>query len=132
MPTMANITVKASNGTTDVVYTAMSPSSGDTTSAVWRNEAAGAAAAFKPTFSMSTRNNGNRTGRRITAVYDYPQTVTDVNGVVTIANRIPISVSILIPLTAPDTAVAEAVAQGTNLLVSTLIRDSMKSGYAPS
>lgn len=35
MPNMANITVKKADGTTDVVYTALTPSAGDKTSARW-------------------------------------------------------------------------------------------------
>jgi hypothetical protein len=129
---MANITVKAANGTTDVVYTAMTPSSGDTTNAIWRDEAAGSAAAFKPTLSVNSRYNGDRTGRRLNIVYDRPQTVTDSNGIVTVANRIPISLSVLVPMSCPDTVVAEAIHQATNLFASTLVRDALKSGFAPS
>lgn len=133
MPTMANITVKAANGTTDVVYTAMAPSSGDGVAAVWRNEAAGAATAFKPSFSLVSKFNGNKTARRLNATYYMPQTATDsTTGLTRVVNSIPILFSIALPVEVPQTNVDEAVHQLTNLLSSTLVRDALKAGYAPS
>jgi len=80
MPQIANITVKAANGTTDVVYTAMTPSSGDTTPAFWRAEGSGASASLRATFQLSSKWNGPKTARRVTGAFQYPQTAT-VDGV---------------------------------------------------
>lgn len=133
MPSMANITVKAANGTTDVVYTAMAPSSGDGVAAVWRNEAAGAATAFKPSFSLVSKFNGNKTARRLNATYYMPQTATDsTTGLTRVVNSIPITFSCALPIEVPQTNIDEAVHQLTNLLSSTLVRDALKAGYAPS
>lgn len=133
MPSMANITVKAANGTTDVVYTAMAPSSGDGVPAVWRNEAGGSATAFKASFSLSSRYNGPKTARRLNGVFDLPQTATDTTtSLVSVINRIPVSFSIALPVSCPQSVIDEAVHQVTNLLASTLVRDALKSGYSPT
>lgn len=41
MPTLANITIKKADGTTDVVYTAIAGAAGDNTPAMFRNETIG-------------------------------------------------------------------------------------------
>lgn len=38
MPTMANITVKKADGTTDIVFDAIAGSGGDTSAARWRQD----------------------------------------------------------------------------------------------
>lgn len=132
MPSMANITVKASNGTTDVVYTALTPSAGDTVPAQWRVEN-GSQNNAKPMAKLVSRWNQNKSARRMDFMYEYPQTATDTTtGLVTVVNRIPISLTMALPAAVPDTVVAEAVAQATNLLVSTLIRASMNAGFSPT
>lgn len=131
MPSMANITVKAANGTTDVVYTALAPSGGDSTPAYWRAEGAGASASVRPVFSLMSKSNGPKTARRVTGNGTYPHVAT-VDGVETVVNRIPFEFSFLVPLAVPDTVVAEAVHQMSNLVAATLVRDSVKSGFAPN
>jgi hypothetical protein len=133
MPQMADITVKKADGVTNIVYSALTPSSGDKTAAQWRSETAGAAAALRPTFQLSSQWNGPRTARRVDFVYQYPFTVTDSTTTVTsVKARIPFSGTMTLPAEIPDTVVAEAVAQAGNLLVSTLIQSSLKAGYAPT
>lgn len=131
MPQIANITVKAANGTTDVVYSAMTPSSGDTTPALWRAEGSGASASLRPTLSLLSKWNGPKTARRVTGNFQYPQTAT-VDGVETVINRVPVEFSFLIPQAVPDTVIAEAVAQAANLINSTLVKDSIKAGFSPT
>lgn len=133
MPTMANITVKAANGTTDVVFTGLNPSSGDNVPALWRAEALGANAAAKPVATLQSRWNGPKTARRVEFDFSYPQTSTDTTtGLTSVVNQIPMKLSAVIPMAVPDATVAEAVALATNLLASILVRDSLKSGFAPA
>lgn len=133
MPSMANLVVKKYDGTTDVTYTALSASAGDNVAAQWRSESAGSQSNAKPVLTVTSKYNGNRSARRIDIQYRYPQMATDsTTGLSTVVNQIPISVSIAVPLGAPDTVIQEAVAQGTNLLVSTLVRSSIISGFAPT
>lgn len=133
MPSMANITVKKNDGTTDIIYNALTASAGDNVAAQWRNESGGSQPNAKPSMSMVSKYNSNRTARRVDIEYRYPQIYTDTTtGLVSVTNVIPISFSVALPLGAPDAAINEAVAQATNLLSSTLVRDSLKAGFAPT
>lgn len=128
MPQMANITVKASNGTTDVVFTALTPSAGDKTPAVWRAEAASTIPANRPVVNCRSQWNGNRDARRIEFSGTFPY--IDANGLV--AAKVPMSFQMTVPTAIPDATVSEAVAQLTNFISSSLARDSLKSGYSPA
>lgn len=133
MATMANITVKKNDGTTDIVWTAVQPSSGDGVAAIWRQEVSGMHTAGKPTFALSAKFNGNRTARRVTVEARHPQTYTNsTTGLIGVENILPISVSISLPVTFPQTLLDEAISQTFNLLVAALVKDSVKSGYAPT
>lgn len=133
MPSMANITVKKADGTTDITFSALQPSSGDGVSATWRSETAGSQPNVKPTLAVSSRWNGPRTARRVDFSFMYPQKYTDsTTSLDAVANRLILSGNFLLPAAVPDSEISEAVAQGTNLLVSTLLRDVLKAGYAPT
>jgi len=133
MPQMANITVKKADGTTDIVYTALTPSSGDKVSAQWRSETAGTAASLRPTAELRSTFNGPRDARRLEFSYQYPYTVTDsTTSTTTVKARIPMTLVATVPTEIADTVVAEAINQGFNLLKSSLILDSFKIGYAPT
>lgn len=133
MTTMANITVKKADGTTDIVYTALNPSSGDNVPALWRSETAGAAPALRPTIQMKSTNNGPKTARRIQVDYQYPYNLTDTTTSSTyVKSRIPMTMTLTVPGEVPDSIVAEAVNQMTNLLDSQLFIDSFKIGFAPT
>lgn len=132
MPAMANITVKKNDGITDVTYTQVQPSGGDKAPAVWRNETVGTAVAHRPTVKLSSRNNGTGTARRMEGEGSYPSTITGTDGRVSVADRLIINVSGVIPSGMPATDVAEAVSQILNVFATTLVKDSFKAGYAPS
>lgn len=133
MPTMANITVKAANGTTDVVYSQINPSSGDKSAAFWRAEALGTAANLRPTLEAVSQWNGPRTARRLTMRYMWPYIFTNASTFEkTVKARVPIEVSVTVPTEVVDTDLDEVVAQFSNLLSSALIRSCMKTGFAPS
>lgn len=133
MAAIADITVKKNDGVTNIVWTALVPSSGDGVHAVWRSETVGTAAGHKPTFEMWSRFNGNRTARRVELAGVYPQIATDsTTGLVSVINKAPFSASYLLPLGMPAADVNEYVAQISNLIVSTLVQTSLKAGYAPS
>jgi hypothetical protein len=57
-------------------------------------------------------------------------TSTD-TGVTSVAERLNLSLSVIIPLGMTQAAVDEGVSQFMNLLASTLVKDAMKAGYAP-
>lgn len=127
MPNMANITVKAANGTTDVVYNALTPSAGDSVSAMWRPNAASTIAGHRPVVQMRTQFNGPRTARRVHISGKYPVVVGGA-----IVATIPVEYNMTLPTGIEDSAAAEAVHQFNNLLVNILITDSIKAGFAPT
>jgi len=133
MPSMSDITVKKADGTTDVVYTALTPSSGDKSPAVWSNNSSGDAIAFRPQLSATARWNTQRTGRRVDISFSYPQTSTNTTtGVTTVVNSEPISCTLLLPASMPSDDSDEAAAQFAHLLGSSLILAVLKSGFAPT
>jgi len=133
MPNMANITVKKADGTTDIVYTALTPSAGDNIPAVWRQEDVSKPAGGRTVASLLTKWNGPKTARRSDFSFTMPVTYVDsTTGLTKVAHRIPVSINAVVPQDVPDATVAEAIAQAGNLFVAALIRSSVSSGFAPT
>lgn len=132
MPQIANITIKKNDGTTDVLYTAVVPSAGDKSPAVWRNLTVGTAAGHRPEARLTSRANGTGTARRMDGAFTYPTLVTDTSGKTQVADRFILNLSGVIPLGMPDTDLNEAVSQALNFFAAQLSKDSFKSGYAPT
>lgn len=136
MPNMANITVKKNDGTTDIVYTAKSPSAGDSVPAVWRADTVGSAPSHRPELRLMSKNTrkANEEAREMRGTYKYPQLVTDTNlgGLVTVKRDALVTFTAVMPkdMTAAD--INECVSQAFNLFVSALIKDSCKDGFAPT
>lgn len=130
---MANITVKKADGTTDVIYVNQAPASGDSTPARWRVDAIGAVPGNRPTLSIYSKSASQGNTRVVTGKLVYPETYTDsTTNLTSIRTSVSLSFEARIPQILTDTSINEAVAQFANLLKSTLIQDSMKTGYAPS
>jgi hypothetical protein len=132
MPQMANITVKKNDGTTDIVYTAMIPSAGDKSAAIWRSNTIGSAAAFRPELQALSAPNGPKTARRVNLKYSYPSLVVGGDGKTSISDRLILDISAVVPQGMADADVNEAVSQGLNLCASQLIKDTVKAGFAPT
>lgn len=130
MPNMANLTVKKADGTTDVVYTALTPSAGDKTSARWSLTAVSTKANLRPTLECTSRYNNARTARNISLTLKYPEVVS-VAGVDTIVGTGIITIQGVVPLQMSDTVLAETIAQAANLFKAALLQDTFKTGYAP-
>jgi hypothetical protein len=134
MSSIANITVKATNGTTDVIYVAKTPSSGDGVPARWRADALGSANAFKPELRMTARDNGPKTARVVELEFSWPQTFTDTTtSLIAVKNRAPGKLTFILPNEMPDTTgINEAVDQFFNLINHTSIRTAFKEAFAPT
>lgn len=133
MPNMADITVKKNDGTTDVIYVAKQPSSGDGTPAVWKLDGSFTSDHQKPVFTFSSMESGDRRSRRVKMTYRYPQVYTDTaTGLVKVANVTPWEVSGTLPKEMPQTVLDEAAAQLANLFKAALIQAAAKAGYAPT
>jgi len=131
MPTLANITVKKADGTTDVAYTALAGSSGDNSPAIFRNDTVGATLAERPTLLISSKSNGPKTGRRVSVDYSWPIAETDPAGRKKIVGRMTGSFSALIPQNQSVETINEQASQLSNLIGSALVKACLKEGYAP-
>jgi len=132
MAAIANLTVKKADGTTDIVYTAKVPSAGDKSAALWRSDTVGTAPAHKPTFSLTSRNNGTGTARRSESSYQYPSLATGTDGKVNVVDRVVITSQAVVPQGMSAADIKEAVYQEANIRVQALIKDSIADGYAPT
>jgi len=131
MPTMADITVKKNDGTTDITYTGITASSGDGSPAIWRSNSVGASVESRPEVRMTGRANGQSSARRVEAQMSYPEVITGSDSIPRVNNRLNLSLNILRPNGMSDTAVNEGVSQFLNVCASTLFKDSAKVGFPP-
>ena len=129
MPQMANITVKAANGTTDVVYSQLTPSAGDSVPAKWRAETVSTVVAYRPRASLLSRDNAKKNGRVLDLRFAYP-VVRTINSEQKLIGIIPFELRSTIGDDFTQAEIDEAVMQGLNFAGSVLIRDCFKSGYA--
>lgn len=132
MPQIADITVKNAAGT-DVIYVAATPSAGDTLPARWTQNALTSVQGFRPKLELTSRSNGNGDVRRIDFDFSYPFTYTDPSTSLPrllATTRFTGSVANARVLTVDQWN--EAFVQLGNLLVSTLIRNTVKDGFAPT
>lgn len=133
MPQMANITVKKNDGTTDQLYLAQVPSSGEGSPAIWRAHDVGTAPAHRPEFRLSSRDASSGTKRALRATYVYPQIATNTTTSVTsVVDRGSVAADWLVPKSMNQTEIDEMVSQFANLVRSELIKDCAKFGYAAS
>jgi hypothetical protein len=132
MPQISDLTVKKADAVTDVVYQGLVPSAGDKSPAKWFLTAAGAAPVYRPSLVLLSEDNGNRTARRFKGTYRYPVWATGTDGVTRIIDTYVEEFTITRPVGMSDTAVAEAVAQRSRLGLTTLYRDAVIQGYAPT
>lgn len=131
MPNMTNVTVKnAAN--TDVVYVALTPSAGDSVAAQWRSDSQASLPMHRPSLAMSTRFNGGKTARRAELTFAFPFVYADASGQLQSKDKVVASISVVIPQGIPQTVINDSITQLGNLLVASLIGDSLKSGYAPT
>lgn len=133
MPSIANITIKKNDGTTDIIFTAASPSSGDNTPAVWKSTTVGNAPAHQPEFRLVGREAKKGASRSLRSTFQYPQIVTNsTTSQTTVVSRALASTDWAFDKSMSQTDINEFVTQYANLLVSTLVKDCVKSGYSAS
>lgn len=130
MPIMANIVVK-NKANADVTYTGVAGSAGDRNPAVFRNDTVGTTPAERPTFLITSRDNGPKTARRLDHSFIWPQFVTDVMGRKIRDGGAAGSGSLIIPQTLTVAQIEAFVYEYTGLLASALIRQACVEGNAP-
>lgn len=133
MPSIANITIKKNDGTTDIVYSAQSPSSGDGVPAVWKSATVGMAPSHQPEFRLSAREGSKGAQRFLRGTFQYPQIATNTTtGVTSVIDRATFACEWHIPKNMAQTDINEFASQIANLLTATLIKDCVKNGYSAS
>lgn len=126
MPNLANITVKASNGTTDVIYTGITPGNA-TDYSVHKSPALGATDETRPEFRTQVKQIA--TGWRVTTWYMYPYSIVSTDTGVTSVRRKLLSKRVSdLPRDVPAAVLAEFAAQGANLEASSLIKSLTTEG----
>jgi hypothetical protein len=129
MPNQVDITVKKADGTTDITYSKVVPSAGNSSPAKWQGPI-GAALAHKPVLQVKSSANAQNTVRFIEISFLYPETVTGTDGKTSVVNRLGYTIRVVRPTDMSDAVVAEAVAQGTNLFASAHVKAMLNEGYA--
>lgn len=133
MPSIANITVKKNDGTTDVTYTGIQPSSGDNTPAIWKSTLIGNAPAHQPEVRLSARDAGKGQSRELRLTAKYPQIATNTTtGVTSVVGSATAACSWVIPKGMASADINEFASQLANIIASTLLKDCVKTGYSAS
>lgn len=136
MPSMASITVKKNDGTTDIIYDQQTGSGGDMSPAVWRQDtgaAAGLPVGLRALFKAWSKWNGAKTARQFFVNYVRPYAIQDsTTTLYASAGEVVFSGMVTVPQAMPATEINEAIAQGFNLMAASLIKSSAQAGYAPT
>jgi len=133
---MASITVKKNDGTTDIVFDSLSAAAGDGSPAVWRQDTgntAGLPVGLRSLFKLWTQWNGPKTARQMRFNLVFPYAVQDSTTTLYAAkDRVVFEGIVTVPQAIPATNINEAIAQGLNLLASSLVKSSGQAGYSPT
>lgn len=132
MPQLANITVKKADGTTDVVWTGVVPSSGDKSPAVWKSLTVGATPGVRPEFRVTSESNAQGTARRVKTSINWPSSVVDANGRPVVLDKCSGSSLFTVAQNMSDAEISEFAHQYANLIASALHKEMVKTGYAAS
>lgn len=136
MPTMASLTVKKADETTNIVYDALTPAAGDGADAVWRQDtgaAAGLPVGHRAILTMRTVNNGPKSARRAVLTYVRPySTQNTTTSKYEAKDQVSARLEITLPQAIPGAELSESVRQFLNCVNQTLIKQAAETGYAPS
>lgn len=136
MPSMASITVKKYDGTTDIVFDALQGSGGDSSPAIWRQDTgavAGLPVGLRSIFRMFGGWNGPKTARVIRSLLRFPYAVQDSTTTLYSAkDEVRVDVTVTVPQNCPATHINEATYQAMNLMAATLNKQSLAAGYPPN
>lgn len=130
MSAQTDVTVKKTDGTTDVTFTAIQGAAADEP-AIWQNTASSLIYSNRDILSFRARNNGTKTARRIEI--DARFVVRRTEGSLEVnKGTIPLSFTVPVPNWVTDAEANEAIDQFINLLASTHVRSHIKGRYAPN
>lgn len=136
MPAMAAMTVKKFDGTTDIVYDAVTSSGGDGAPAVWRQDTGANSAlpiGLRNVLKLWAVNNGPKTARQMKYNFVSPYALQDSTTTkFSASDRVVLEGIMTFPNAIPATNINEAAYQAMNLLAHVLIKQSMAAGYPPT
>lgn len=133
MTTIADITVKKADGTTNILWSAITGSGGDKSPALWRSNSTVGTVGQKPWFQVVTNSNQGKTGRRVSISAQYPMVYTDTTTTLTqIRDKGTFSGDFFVPGNLDAVNAGEFAAQIANLIASAMVVGSITSGYAPT
>lgn len=133
MPQLANLTVKKYDGTTDVVYTAVSPAGGDGLPAVFKNQTVGTTPGQQPELRVSARGRSKKgvPFRTMNMSYKYPKAVSNTStGELTLSDGVTVTVHVDVNQTMSGAEINEAVYQSLNLAANSSIKAAARDGYS--
>lgn len=131
MAAIANITIKKADGTTDVVYSALTGAPGDGTPAKWRHEDVTLPIGQRATLTSVTKANGKADARQVQLRVRRP-VVRTVNSVPTLIGTIPFEINATLGEQYTQAEIDEATAQALNFAAVAVLRDVFKTGYSPT
>jgi len=129
---MAAITIKKNDGTTDQIWTNVQAAAGDGSFAIWRNQSVGIAAAFQPEMRAKSKPNGDGSVRRIEGQVDWKQSATGTDNITRKVNTGYVKFEVVAPQGMPTADMNEFASQASNLLGSTMFKNMIKEGFAPT
>lgn len=133
MVAATDITIKKADGTTNIVFSLVASSGGDTAPALWRSNTATGTIGQRPSFQISSKWNGPKTARRVDMSGTFPSVYTNAStGQTEVRGQIPFTASFAVPVNITSADLNEAAAQLTNLISSGMAQGSISSGYAPT
>lgn len=132
MTAAANITIKKSDGTTNIVYSLLAAAGGDKSPAVWRSTTAPGTAGQQPFIQVQTRSNGDNNVRRADVLFVFPSVYTDTSGNTQVRSKAVFQGSFALPLDASASDMLEMGAQLPNLLADAMFKSTFQTGYAPT
>jgi hypothetical protein len=133
MTNATDITIKKSDGTTDVVWTLITGSGGDKSPAVWRSNTAVGTAGQRPAAQVQARWNGDQTARRVDYQVTFPSVYTDADSSLSKVRSVAVfQASGAVPMDMTDIDRKEFAAQCMNLMASLLFKSGLDTGYAPN
>lgn len=110
-----------------VTFSPMSAAAGDKTEAVWHAQSLGTGIASRPVLTHAVQWNGPKTARRHHVKMVVPRVVAD-----QVTDRAILDLTVTLPTNLPDTAVEDAFALFASAISGSLIKTSIKEGFAAS
>jgi hypothetical protein len=135
MPAMASIVVKKADAVTNITYDMLAASGGDNSPSFWRQDtgaAAGLPVGLRNAFQVVSKWNGPKTARQVSYQFILPYAVQDSTTTkYSATDRVVFTGICTLPVAIPSATLNE-IAQGCNLLASTLVVSALQAGYAPT